>query len=285
MKKLTFNACAAICVCFLLGFTEWNSEAPYREHSLAHYAQIEEMLHRLNLKGNEKILDVGCGDGRVTAALARKVMRGGLVIGIDPSPSMLEKAELTCAQEIELNLSFQAGRAETFSFPFRFNVIVSTFALNWVKDQFQALKNISSHLEDSGKIYFILATPNEGLPLEKALKRTLAEWPSYFSDYISPQCFFDPETYRQMLNKTGFHIEDMHYSFRRSQYPDSAIFSRWVEQWLPHVKILPSSEKKRFMHTLIKYYLEESGQIHTSSPIFYGEYILTVEAMKIGNWF
>ena len=51
-----------------------------------------ELIARLNLRGDEHILDVGCGDGKVTAEIARAVPRGS-VTGVDASPEMIEFAQ------------------------------------------------------------------------------------------------------------------------------------------------------------------------------------------------
>ena len=63
---------------------KWNP-VDYHRHSYPQYAFALGLLERLRLNGDERILDVGCGDGKVTAALAARVPRGS-VLGIDASP-------------------------------------------------------------------------------------------------------------------------------------------------------------------------------------------------------
>ena len=53
-----------------------------------------ELIARLNLRGDEHILDVGCGDGKVTAEIARAVPRGSAT-GIDASAEMIGFAQKT----------------------------------------------------------------------------------------------------------------------------------------------------------------------------------------------
>ncbi|MGH7993983.1 MAG: class I SAM-dependent methyltransferase, partial [Limisphaerales bacterium] len=61
----------------------WNA-ADYAAHSVVQQTWARELIARLKLRGGEHILDVGCGDGKVTAEIARAVSRGG-VTGVDTS--------------------------------------------------------------------------------------------------------------------------------------------------------------------------------------------------------
>jgi trans-aconitate 2-methyltransferase len=65
----------------------WNA-ADYAANSAAQQIWARELIAQLRLRGDEHILDVGCGDGKVTAELARAVPKGS-VTGIDASPEMI----------------------------------------------------------------------------------------------------------------------------------------------------------------------------------------------------
>src|SRR5687767_4829281 len=58
--------------------TEWRA-SDYHRHSSLQQAMAEEQLGRLTLEGGERILDVGCGDGKVTADIAARVSAGSVV--------------------------------------------------------------------------------------------------------------------------------------------------------------------------------------------------------------
>jgi trans-aconitate methyltransferase len=62
----------------------WNA-ADYHQSSLAQQQWAKELIAQLGLSGNERVLDIGCGDGRVTAEIARN-LPGGNVTGLDSSP-------------------------------------------------------------------------------------------------------------------------------------------------------------------------------------------------------
>lgn len=63
----------------------------YRENSDDQYKMAHGIIDPLSLRGDETLIDVGCGDGRITAELAARLTRGQ-VIGVDPSPAMIALA-------------------------------------------------------------------------------------------------------------------------------------------------------------------------------------------------
>lgn len=69
----------------------WNAE-DYAANSSAQYDWGRALLERIPLQGHEHILDLGCGDGKLTALLAARVPQGA-VTGIDSSPDMLALAQ------------------------------------------------------------------------------------------------------------------------------------------------------------------------------------------------
>jgi trans-aconitate 2-methyltransferase len=83
----------------------WNP-ADYAANSVVQQAWARELIAKLNLRGDEHILDVGCGDGKVTAEIARAVPRGS-VTGIDASADMIGFARKTFPLSQVPNLQFQ----------------------------------------------------------------------------------------------------------------------------------------------------------------------------------
>ncbi len=71
-----------------VAFSDYWNGADYAQHSSVQQSHAERLLQGLKLQPNDQILDLGCGDGRVTALLADRLPEGQ-VIGIDPSDSML----------------------------------------------------------------------------------------------------------------------------------------------------------------------------------------------------
>jgi len=93
---------------------KWNA-ADYAANSAAQQIWARELIAQLHLRGDEHTLDVGCGDGKVTAELARAVSKGS-VTGIDASPEMIRFARKTFPPGKHPNLEFQVMDAREISF-------------------------------------------------------------------------------------------------------------------------------------------------------------------------
>jgi trans-aconitate methyltransferase len=82
----------------------WNA-ADYAANSAVQQTWARELIAQLNLRGDEHVLDVGCGDGKVSAEIAQAVPRGS-VVGVDASPQMIEFARKTFPRGKIPNLEF-----------------------------------------------------------------------------------------------------------------------------------------------------------------------------------
>lgn len=82
----------------------WNPD-DYANNSSAQMQWTNELIAKLDLKGCESILDIGCGDGKITAQLAQ-IVRNGYVLGIDSSESMIRRDSEQFPTSVIPNLSF-----------------------------------------------------------------------------------------------------------------------------------------------------------------------------------
>ncbi len=82
------------------------SAADYASNSVVQQTWARELIAKLKLRGDERILDVGCGDGKVTAEMARAIPKGQAV-GVDASRQMIEFAAKTFPAGKNPNLGFR----------------------------------------------------------------------------------------------------------------------------------------------------------------------------------
>ena len=87
------------------------------------------LISELKLKGNERILDLGCGDGVLTEQLSLAVPKGK-VLGIDASMGMIETAKGI----IKDNIEFQRADINEIDYKNEFDIIFSNAALHWIKE-------------------------------------------------------------------------------------------------------------------------------------------------------
>ncbi|PIR72402.1 MAG: hypothetical protein COU42_01485 [Candidatus Nealsonbacteria bacterium CG10_big_fil_rev_8_21_14_0_10_36_24] len=119
------------------------------------------MLGIVKIKGDERILDLGCGDGKQIIAFGKKLTKGGKIIGCDISNELLKKAEEK-AKENNINASFLLHDInQPFSFKDEeFDFISSLFSIYYVKNPLKVILEIKRLLNKKGKLFIAGPTPN-----------------------------------------------------------------------------------------------------------------------------
>src|SRR3990167_4398445 len=132
----------------------WNAKT-YHNHSSIQFEAAKKILSQIVLSGQEQILDVGCGDGKITAMIAGCVPHGN-ILGIDSSNRMVQYASETFENNKLNNICFDLKDAETIEYKNQFDIIFSSFALHWLKDFGQFAKKAYQALMWDGKIIFTI---------------------------------------------------------------------------------------------------------------------------------
>lgn len=128
----------------------WNPE-DYAKNLDAQLKWAQELRENRNLQGNESILDVGCGDGKITADFA-KVLPESKVVGVDSSAQMIDYATRTYATQYP-NFTFACIDARSLNFDREFDLCFSNAALHWVDDHQAFLRGASRALRSDGLVH------------------------------------------------------------------------------------------------------------------------------------
>jgi trans-aconitate 2-methyltransferase len=108
------------------------------------------VLDRLPLDGDERVLDAGCGTGRVTAMLLERLPRGR-VVALDGSPSMIEEAGRRFAGDGRVEL-VTADLAQPLPLAAPVDAILSTATFHWITDHAALFRNLASVLRPQGRL-------------------------------------------------------------------------------------------------------------------------------------
>jgi trans-aconitate 2-methyltransferase len=131
--------------------------ADHARHSRLQAAMANEVLFALPLRGDEQVLDAGCGDGKPTARIAQKLPRGA-VPGVYASACVVSHAQRQFCGAAWPNLRFEAADVRRLEFGPRFDRVVSCNTLPWLPQHDQALRGIRRALKPRGQAHR-LVTP------------------------------------------------------------------------------------------------------------------------------
>ena len=143
--------------------TDWSGR-DYAEVSGLQRTMVNEAIAGLEFSEDERVLDVGCGDGFLIRAVAAMVP-GGYAVGADASPRMIATAHAAAAPT-ESGPWFVVADARRLPFGRHFDAVVSFNALHWVREQRQALAEIASVLRPGGRVLIQVVCAGERASLE-----------------------------------------------------------------------------------------------------------------------
>lgn len=210
----------------------------YRNHSTMQWEQVMESLKNFSFNENDKVLDVGCGTGKITALIAKKVP-DGMVLGLDISHEMLVHAVSNFSEDN--HLLFLQGDAKSIPFKHQFDKIVCFYTLNWVIEQEQALRCFKEALKPGGSMLLIIPgkSPSNLGPIVERIVRS-EKWSSFFPDYKQDRIYFYPEEYLTMLEKVELEVRSFKVSEVITVYKDKAALiahARPVLNMIDHLSI------------------------------------------------
>jgi len=125
---------------------EWNA-ASYDRMSDPQVAMARDVMDRLDLRGDERVLDAGCGTGRVTALLLERVPNGS-VLAVDGSEAMVTQARERLGDRAEV---FASDLLE-FTLEHPVDAVLSTATFHWIADHEQLFARLYAALKPGGRL-------------------------------------------------------------------------------------------------------------------------------------
>ncbi|HYI98225.1 MAG TPA: methyltransferase domain-containing protein [Thermoleophilaceae bacterium] len=192
---------------------DWDA-ATYDRISDPQVAMAGPVLDRLSLRGDETVLDAGCGSGRVTQLLLERLPRGR-VIAVDAAPSMVEEARRALADRATV---LQADLHE-LTLPEPVDAAFSNAVFHWVLDHDRLFERLFAALRPGGRL--VAQCGGEGnIGQLRRVAGELAKEPPYaqhFEGWSEPWHYASPREARRRLLAAGF--EDV---------------ETWLEPWPVH---------------------------------------------------
>lgn len=240
--------------------TEWDATRYSREATLQKVL-AEAQLDRTRFSADERVLDVGCGDGKVTAEVAKRVPRGS-VVGVDPSEHMIAFARQHIGPPRWSNVRFEVGDVCALPFQAAFDLVVSFHALHWVHAQQQALECIRAALTPGGRALLVMVLGGPRPSIEEVIEDVTREprWAAAFAGFVRPWVHPEVEPFRRLAQACGFQVESVEAEDHAWDFGTREAFTAWCRAtfavWLDR---LPAEQAEPFIADVLDHYQPQSG--------------------------
>jgi trans-aconitate 2-methyltransferase len=208
-----------------------------------------EVLGRLQLTGDETVIDAGCGSGRITQALLER-LPNGRVVAVDASPSMIEAAAERLQRDGALDARLQLREADLLELELdeRVDAVLSTATFHWITDHDRLFSRLRALLRDGGQLVAQCGGAGNITTL-RARVRPIQErdpYAEHFDGWETPWNYADPDTTRRRLLHAGFARAScwLQDAPRQPDHPREFLATIVLG---PHVQQLPDELREPFM--------------------------------------
>jgi trans-aconitate 2-methyltransferase len=228
---------------------------PVREWDGASYDRISatmeklglDVLDRLELQGDEAVLDAGCGSGRITQTLIERLPRGR-VIAIDESPSMIAAAR----ERLGPGADLRAGDLLELQLEEPVDAILSTATFHWIKDHERLFARLHAALAPGGRLVAQCGGEGNIDILRGRAREVLANEPyaEHFVGWQAPWNYAGPAITRERLLAAGFQTAECWLQPAPREPEDPRAFLSTIVLG-PHVQQLPEALREPFMDDVL----------------------------------
>jgi trans-aconitate methyltransferase len=227
----------------------------------------------IQLKEDATILDIGCGDGRLTAALCKKAPKGK-VLGIDASEDCILWAK---KKHRDPRLEFKVQDALDLKYEGVFDFIISTSCLHWVPDHQRVLQLISRALKPRGRFTLLFSSidnPFSSLKLAIAAVINSPRWKMYCKQMPEQPFSFTTEEYLRWAAEAKLKSFSLKKVFSNESFQSVSHFVTWIQGWITALKQVPESLRRHCIEDIVGTYLDhypsldKHGRIHFAQNLW-----------------
>jgi trans-aconitate 2-methyltransferase len=189
---------------------DWDA-ATYDRVSHPQVEMAKPVLARLPLRGDETVLDAGCGSGRVTELLLDRLPEGH-VVAVDSAPSMVEHARLTLADAIGAppasvkRATVLCASLTELTLDEPVDAVFSNAVFHWIADHERLFERLFAALKPGGRLVAQCGGKGNIDAFRRLADEVAAEPPyePYMEDFVGPWNYASPEDTEARLLAAGF---------------------------------------------------------------------------------
>jgi trans-aconitate 2-methyltransferase len=206
---------------------------------------LEIFLERRGLRGDEVVIDAGCGTGRVTELLLR-YLPDGTVLAVDASENMVEAARRRFAGEARVRVEHQDLLLLELDRPV--DVIFSTATFHWIKDHELLFERLASTLKPGGRLVAQCGGKGNIARTLAVIERVMGEdrFRDAFVGWERGWNFADPETTKARLEGAGFEEVETWLHEELTEFGSVDELARFLKTVVlrQHLTFLPEAQKR-----------------------------------------
>ncbi len=204
----------------------WNP--PLYDDRAAFVSELaSDLVAWLRPQWGERILDVGCGTGTLSAAIARQ---GAAVTGVDNSAEMIASA-----REKYDGVRFEVVDGQALTYSNEFDAVFSNAALHWMPRADDVLRGVERALVPGGRLVAEFGGAGCVATVVQAVSEILKDWQIDAAPYLS-WFFPSPGRYAGLLEAHGLVPRELRYFERPTELPGEDGLSAWLELFQTKLK-------------------------------------------------
>jgi trans-aconitate 2-methyltransferase len=210
------------------------------------------VLDRLPLRGDERVLDAGCGSGRVTEMLLARLPRGE-VIALDASPAMVDEARRRLGADPRVTCVV-ADLLEPLPVDPPVDAILSTATFHWIPDHDRLFRNLAAVLRPGGR--FVAQCGGSG-NIASVLVAVAAVAGDFGLDpaWPGPWTFATAEATTERLARLGFTDIETWLNPEPTPIDQGDALETYMATVVlrEHIALLPEADRPRFVHAVAEH--------------------------------
>lgn len=201
--------------------TSWDAELYEAKHNFV-WKMASGMVDLLDPKPGERILDLGCGTGHLTHAIAE---RGANAVGLDSSADMIGQARQNFP-----SIRFVLGNGAELQFDKEFDAVFSNAALHWMLQSELVVKGIAAALKTGGRFVAEFGGKGNIAHIMDAIHQVL---PAYYAGDMPPARTYFPSVaeYSTLLEKSGLEVRFAQLFDRATPLEGEKGMENWIRQF------------------------------------------------------